>query len=48
MDQVNLLARAYHKIMQVSRTIAGLAGDDKVGRAALAKALIYRAMPLLA
>jgi magnesium chelatase family protein len=47
MDQVNLLARAYHKIMRVSRTIAGLAGDDRVGRAALAKALAYRTMLLL-
>ena len=32
----------------VSRTIADLAGDDRVGRAALAEALAYRAMPLLA
>ena len=29
-------------------TIADLAGDDRVGRAALAEALAYRAMPLLA
>ena len=48
MDQANLSARAYHKIMRVSRTIADLAGDDRVGRTALAEALAYRAMPLLA
>ena len=48
MDQANLSARAYHKIMWVSRTIADLAGDDRVGGAAFAKALAYRAMPLLA
>ena len=48
MDQANLSARAYHKIMRVSRTIVDLAGDDRVGRAALAEALAYRAMPLLA
>lgn len=29
-------------------TIADLAGDDRVGRAALAEALAYWAMPLLA
>jgi magnesium chelatase family protein len=48
MDQANLSAHAYHKIMRVSRTIADLAGDARVGRAALAEALAYRAMPLLA
>ena len=48
MGQASLSARAYHKIMRVSRTIADLAGDDRVGRTALADALAYRAMPLLA
>ena len=48
MDKAHLLARAYHKIMWVSRTIADLAGEDRVSRAASAKALAYRAMPLLA
>ena len=48
MDQASLLARAYHKIIRVSCTVADLVGDDRVGRAALAEALAYRAMPLLA
>ena len=48
LDQSNLSAWAYHKIMWVSRTIADLAGDDRVGGAAFAKALAYRAVPLLA
>ena len=48
MNQAHLLACAYHKIMQVSRTIVDLAGDDRVRRATLAEALAYRAMPLLA
>ena len=48
MDQASLLARAYHKIIRVSRTVADLAGDIRVGRAALNEALAYRAMPLLA
>jgi magnesium chelatase family protein len=48
MDQANLSARAYHKIMRVSRTIADHAEDDRVGRVALAEALAYLAMPLLA
>ena len=47
-DQPNLLALAYHKIMQVSCNIADLTSDDKVGRDALAEALAYRAMLLLA
>ena len=48
MDQTNLSAHAYHKILRVSRTITDLADDDKIGLAALFEALAYRAMPLLA
>ena len=36
MDQANLSARVYHKIIRVLRTIADLAGDNRVSRAALA------------
>jgi len=48
MDKGHLSARAYHKMMRVSRTIADLAGEDRVSRAGSAEALAYRAMPLLA
>ena len=47
MDQENLSARAYHKIIWVLRTIADLAVGERVGRASLAEALAHRAMPLL-
>ena len=47
MDQANLSTRAYHKIIRVSRTIADLVVSERVGRAALAEALAYRAMLLL-
>ena len=48
MDQANLLAHAYHKILRVSLTIADLADENKVGLAVLFEALAYRAMLLLA
>jgi predicted ATPase with chaperone activity len=47
-DQPNLSAHAYYKSMRVSCNIADLIGDDKVGHAALAEAVAYRAMLLLA
>ena len=48
MNQVNLLARTYQKIMRVSRMIADLVVYETVGRAAISEALAYRVMPLLA
>ena len=48
MDEAKLSAHAYHKILQVSRTVADLAVDDRIGRSALSEALVYRTMPLLA
>ena len=48
MDQANLSAHAYHKILRVLRTISDLADDDKIGLAAFFEVLAYRAMPLLA
>ena len=47
-DQANLSACSFHKIMRVTCMIADLAGDEKVGRAAISEVLAYRVMPLLA
>ena len=36
MSQLNLSARAYHRILKLSRTIADLAGSDEIRSAHLA------------
>jgi magnesium chelatase family protein len=41
--QLNLSARAFHRILKVSRTIADLSGEGPIGMASLAEALQYRA-----
>ena len=48
LDQPNLWARDYYNTMRVLCNIANLTGDDKVGHAVVAEALVYRAMLLLA
>ncbi|HEU0021539.1 MAG TPA: YifB family Mg chelatase-like AAA ATPase [Dehalococcoidia bacterium] len=40
--QLNLSARAFHRILKVSRTIADLSGDGLIGIGSLAEALQYR------
>lgn len=41
MSQLNLSARAYHRILKLARTIADLAGSDKVQSPHLTETLQY-------
>jgi magnesium chelatase family protein len=42
MQQLRLSARAYHRVLKLSRTIADLAGSDLIGAAHVAEAVQYR------
>ena len=41
-DQLQMSARAYHRILKLARTIADLAGSDRIETAHLAEAIQYR------
>ncbi len=42
MKQLDLSARAFHRVLKLSRTIADLSGSEEVGIGHLAEALQYR------
>ena len=42
MSQLQLSARAYHRILKLARTIADLAGEEEIKSPYLAEALQYR------
>ncbi|MCL2572208.1 MAG: YifB family Mg chelatase-like AAA ATPase [Defluviitaleaceae bacterium] len=43
-DRMNLSARAYHKILKISRTIADLAGEENINVMHITEAISYRGL----
>lgn len=43
-EQLNLSARAYHKVLKVARTIADMKAEEGISKASLLEAMGYRAM----
>jgi magnesium chelatase family protein len=42
MQQLQMSARAFHRILKLARTIADLAGNERIETAHLAEAIQYR------
>ncbi len=47
MSQLQLSARAYHRVLKLARTIADLAGEESIRPAHVAEALQYRPKEML-
>ena len=45
--QLHLSPRGYHRVLKLARTIADLAGAERIGPAHVAEALQYRPRPLV-
>jgi magnesium chelatase family protein len=39
---LGLSARSYHRVLKVARTLADLAGEERIGAGQIAEALAYR------
>jgi magnesium chelatase family protein len=43
-ERLGLSARAYHRVLKLALTLADLAGDDDIGPAQVAEAVLYRVL----